>query len=211
MIRGTGSGTAFQCFNNALQSLAAFNIFILVACPCYQQTEYFYIFIIYPVLELLGFDFSINGRFKNKWWWWWWWWSDPHIPIWTSCDPLTFKHPFEKFLGIGSLFPHIFWNNSSTVTYLCCYLMTSKFHSSSTEIWKKLLQVIVTPDIVFPTSRMAESPRLANGRIDVDRPRWEQRTFIGRLKHFAWVTDYRSAFVSNARLLEAKTLVQQYR
>jgi tricarboxylate carrier len=58
---------------------------------------------------------------------------------------------------------------------------------------------------------MAESPRLANGRIDVDKPRWEQRTFLGRLKHFAWVTDYRSAFISNARLLEAKTLVQQYR
>ncbi|XP_046385729.1 sideroflexin-2 [Ischnura elegans] len=48
-------------------------------------------------------------------------------------------------------------------------------------------------------------------RIDVDRPLWSQDTFLGRAKHFFWVTDPRTALSSNGELDEAKRLVEQYR
>lgn len=34
---------------------------------------------------------------------------------------------------------------------------------------------------------------------------------MGRLKHFAWITDYRTCITSNKKLLEARELVEQYR
>ncbi|KAI8477856.1 Sideroflexin-2 [Branchiostoma belcheri] len=37
-------------------------------------------------------------------------------------------------------------------------------------------------------------------RIDLDRPRWDQSTFIGRLKHFANLTDMRTVLSSDAKL-----------
>jgi len=58
---------------------------------------------------------------------------------------------------------------------------------------------------------MSENDRLPNGRIDIDRPRWDQTTFIGRLKHFAWITDFRNGFVSSGQLLESKRLLQLHR
>lgn len=48
-------------------------------------------------------------------------------------------------------------------------------------------------------------------RFDIDKPRWDQSNFIGRLKHFANITDPRAAFVSNKELLGAKKLVELYR
>jgi len=57
---------------------------------------------------------------------------------------------------------------------------------------------------------MAENPKI-NGRIDIDSPRWDQSTFFGRWKHFAWMTDYRTAIIGTNRLHEAKDLLQQYR
>ena len=48
-------------------------------------------------------------------------------------------------------------------------------------------------------------------RIDLTKPKWDQSTFGGRLKHFFWVTDPRSCVVSNKELCEAKDLVQQYK
>ncbi|PSN47614.1 Sideroflexin-2 [Blattella germanica] len=48
-------------------------------------------------------------------------------------------------------------------------------------------------------------------RLDIDKPLWDQRTFIGRLKHFFWVTDPRTCVVSESTLDEAKQLVEQYR
>ena len=59
----------------------------------------------------------------------------------------------------------------------------------------------------FPSN----SPRMSEERMDLDKPLWDQTTFIGRLKHFAWVTDYRTVIVPRSRLEEAKTLLQQYR
>jgi hypothetical protein len=52
---------------------------------------------------------------------------------------------------------------------------------------------------------------MATERIDLDKPLWDQQTFVGRWKHFAWVTDMRTCIVGEAELLRAKELCQQYR
>lgn len=52
---------------------------------------------------------------------------------------------------------------------------------------------------------------MGSGRIDLDSPIWDQNTFMGRLKYFAWVTDPRLSMCSTSRLLEAKNLLHMYR
>ena len=47
--------------------------------------------------------------------------------------------------------------------------------------------------------------------IDIDKPRYDQSTFIGRLKHFAAITDMRKTMVSSQQLEEAKLLVENHR
>ena len=58
----------------------------------------------------------------------------------------------------------------------------------------------------FRSVEMASSPR-----IDLDSPIWDQSTFMGRLKYFAWVTDPRLSMSSTSTLLGAKNLVYMYR
>jgi len=48
-------------------------------------------------------------------------------------------------------------------------------------------------------------------RINVDQPLWDQRTFLGRLKHFFWMTDFRTIVVPTRQLYEAKELLEKYR
>lgn len=48
-------------------------------------------------------------------------------------------------------------------------------------------------------------------RLKIDEPLWDQNTFVGRFKHFMWVTDPRSCVVSEQTLDNAKILVEQYR
>lgn len=48
-------------------------------------------------------------------------------------------------------------------------------------------------------------------RFNIDAPLWDQSSFLGRLKHFFWVTDPRSCIVSEETLDSAKQLVEQYR
>ncbi|ELT87634.1 hypothetical protein CAPTEDRAFT_179902 [Capitella teleta] len=57
---------------------------------------------------------------------------------------------------------------------------------------------------------MTETPKI-NGRIQIDEPRWQQDTFVGRLKHFAWMTDCRTVLTSTSGLLQAKELIEKYR
>uniref|UniRef100_A0A3P9ACB8 Sidoreflexin n=1 Tax=Esox lucius TaxID=8010 RepID=A0A3P9ACB8_ESOLU len=52
---------------------------------------------------------------------------------------------------------------------------------------------------------------MALSGFDIDSPRWDQSTFIGRLKHFANITDWRTALLPDSRLDEAKTLVETCR
>ncbi|EFA12262.2 sideroflexin-2 [Tribolium castaneum] len=48
-------------------------------------------------------------------------------------------------------------------------------------------------------------------RLNIDGPLWDQSTFVGRFKHFLWVTDPRTCIVSEEELDKAKILVEQYR
>jgi len=57
---------------------------------------------------------------------------------------------------------------------------------------------------------MAEQD-LADGRLDLSKPRWKQDSFQGRAKHFFTVTDPRNLFASSAQLEAAKNLVTQYK
>lgn len=48
-------------------------------------------------------------------------------------------------------------------------------------------------------------------RLNIDVPLWDQGTFVGRFKHFLWVTDPRTCVVSDKQLDDAKLLLEQYR
>lgn len=52
---------------------------------------------------------------------------------------------------------------------------------------------------------------MALSSFDIDAPRWDQSKFMGRLKHFFNVTDWRTVALSNSRLDEAKALVESCR
>lgn len=64
---------------------------------------------------------------------------------------------------------------------------------------------------------MPEQPRcflettMASSSFDIDVPRWDQTTFVGRLKHFFNITDPLTALLPDARLDEAKALVDSCR
>ncbi|KAI1894342.1 hypothetical protein AGOR_G00114830 [Albula goreensis] len=47
--------------------------------------------------------------------------------------------------------------------------------------------------------------------FNIDAPRWDQGTFMGRLKHFFNITDCRTALISDAKLDQAKVLVESCR
>lgn len=48
-------------------------------------------------------------------------------------------------------------------------------------------------------------------RLNLDGPLWDQKTFVGRCKHFFWVTDPRTCVIGEKKLYEAKALLEQYR
>ena len=56
-----------------------------------------------------------------------------------------------------------------------------------------------------------EAPRLEGGRINLNAPRFEQSTFLGRAKHFFTITDPRNIFRTARQLDEAKELLVKYR
>ena len=58
---------------------------------------------------------------------------------------------------------------------------------------------------------MAENPKDATGRLQLNKPRYDQSTFLGRAKHFFNVTDPRNLFVTATQLDAAKKLVEEYR
>ncbi|XP_071946954.1 sideroflexin-2-like [Antedon mediterranea] len=48
-------------------------------------------------------------------------------------------------------------------------------------------------------------------RLNLDKPRWDQSKFAGRLKHFFNITDPRNALCSENELDAAKQLIEQYK
>lgn len=50
-----------------------------------------------------------------------------------------------------------------------------------------------------------------NRRINIDEPRWDQGTYLGRAMHFFTTTDPRNLFCSTKELEEAKRIVSSYR
>eukprot|EP00039_Didymoeca_costata_P004695 m.75591 g.75591 ORF g.75591 m.75591 type:complete len:332 (+) comp12510_c1_seq1:212-1207(+) len=48
-------------------------------------------------------------------------------------------------------------------------------------------------------------------RLDLTRPRYDQSTYLGRVKHFYSITDPRNILASEEELQKSKTLLQQYR
>ena len=48
-------------------------------------------------------------------------------------------------------------------------------------------------------------------RIDVDKPLYDLSTFVGRFKHFAWMTDPRTVILSSDKLMQAKKFLEDYR
>lgn len=63
----------------------------------------------------------------------------------------------------------------------------------------------------FPSLRNMETPRLEGGRINLDAPRYDQSTFLGRAKHFFTVTDPKNILRSAKELDDAKELLLKYR
>ena len=47
--------------------------------------------------------------------------------------------------------------------------------------------------------------------VDIDSPRWDQSTYIGRAKHFFTATNPLNVFATSADLQSAKDVVEQHR
>lgn len=72
------------------------------------------------------------------------------------------------------------------------------------EVYLYLLCIAYRSCHLFPQNTM-------DNRIDITRPLYDQSTFIGRVRHFAFVTDPRTVFSSEKQLDEAKELVELYK
>nr|CAD7441016.1 unnamed protein product [Timema bartmani] len=126
-------------------------------------------------------------------------------------------------------------DHSATEAGMGCEITTGSFvtapltsHSQPVPDRRKELFLFVTAPRIKYTLEQVQSnlaPRLCHrqrcnrllrdmvdaSRIDIDNTLWDQSTFLGRLKHFFWVTDPRTCIVSESSLDEAKILVEQYR
>ena len=57
---------------------------------------------------------------------------------------------------------------------------------------------------------MSENAK-TNKRIDLEKPRYDQSTYMGRAKHFFQTANPLNVFASNAKLEAAAKLVKEYR
>jgi hypothetical protein len=49
-----------------------------------------------------------------------------------------------------------------------------------------------------------------SGPVDLSRPRYDQSTFGGRLRHFLEIIDFRTLFTSDWQIEEAKKVLDNY-
>lgn len=47
--------------------------------------------------------------------------------------------------------------------------------------------------------------------INIQEPRWDQSTFLGRARHFFTVTDPRNLLLSGTQLEASRNIIQNYR
>ena len=64
-------------------------------------------------------------------------------------------------------------------------------------------------------SNEAMKSEIASGapllRLNLNEPKWDQSTYLGRAQHFFTVTNPLNALLMNSQLDEAKALVQAYK
>ncbi len=58
---------------------------------------------------------------------------------------------------------------------------------------------------------LRESPRLSDGRLNLDLPRWDQSTYWGRARHFFASTNPLNLLCSPGKLDWAKDVVVRYK
>ena len=58
---------------------------------------------------------------------------------------------------------------------------------------------------------MNSSPPVAGSRLNLDAPRYDQSSFVGRVRHFCSVTNPINVLASNEELDRAKEIVEAYR
>lgn len=100
---------------------------------------------------------------------------------------------------------------SSRENSLVCLVCLPKFTTGSIlqrRIFRSEKSLILVPCYFWWTCQL-QSQKMQ--RIDFSQPKWDQSTFVGRLKHFFWVTDPRSCVISSQQLYEAKNLVEKYK
>ena len=74
-----------------------------------------------------------------------------------------------------------------------------------------LMNLFLTGKLAVSMATEEISRPAATSRFDLDSPRWDQSTFIGRFKHFLNITDARLVLCRNQTLEDAKDLVTKYK
>lgn len=64
------------------------------------------------------------------------------------------------------------------------------------------------PELPSPAAQTCTEMATVPLGFDIDAPRWDQSTFVGRLKHFLNITDPRTVLVPEEELDRAKALVE---
>lgn len=57
----------------------------------------------------------------------------------------------------------------------------------------------------------AAEPKDKDAPIDLDKPRWDQSTYMGRVKHFVALTNPINFFAAEKDLDDAKAVVDEYK
>ena len=63
--------------------------------------------------------------------------------------------------------------------------------------------------LFFPSLQIP--PMALEKKIDIEHPRYDQSTFVGRAKHFLITTNPLNVLASDAELDHAKNIVEKYR